>query len=82
MHDKEFLAHFYYKKKLMPIKPQNQDDQADDSKVWMEWRQRAGHAMVIVAADIEDKGVQYYYTSRSRSWFKDPSQKDQSDQIQ
>jgi hypothetical protein len=62
MHDKEFLAHFYYKRGLMSIKPQNQDGQADDAKAWMEWRQCARCAMMVVAANREGRGIRYYCT--------------------
>jgi hypothetical protein len=59
-HDKEFLAHFYYKRGLKSTKPQNQYDQADNAKVWMEWRRCVRYVMVLVAADREGRGVWYY----------------------
>jgi hypothetical protein len=57
MHDKVFPAHFYYKKVLMWIKPQSLDDQVDDAKKWMWWRQHVEHAMVIIVADTEGKDI-------------------------
>jgi hypothetical protein len=62
MHDKEFLAHFYYKRGLMSIKPQNQDGQANNAKAWMEWHQRAWHAMMVIVVDREGRGIWYYCT--------------------